>query len=306
MRVPDHVITNLLHGACPERRAELNDFYCRNRPTFDLLQDRRGTTMNALRNRVSWTHKTVVHDWLLAFSGWKVFVAYSPLILTAKITTGELSQGLFAADDGLHEAEQAFDEVNYCARLARDAESFDDVPWPASITQVTDDRESIPSTEGKAAFDLACISVAATFLHELRHVQFWNDQNAPSDPQEEERACDSFSRTFLLDRVADYSISTGTNAELVASKRIMGLATAAYTIGEATPKGLAASISDTHPPPPERFRALVLDATAPGDADCWTYTASLLLASIRRSHRFPSNLRFSSSRDLSEKLVDLL
>lgn len=262
--------------------------------------------MSARRNRVAWTHKTVAHDWLLAFSGWKVFDAYSPLIITAKMTTGELTQELFAADNALNEAEQVFDEVNYCARLAREVESFDDVPWPESIPQITDDRESMATVAEKVAFDLACISVAATFLHELRHVQFWNDQNAPPDPQEEERACDCFSRSFLLDRVADYSISTGTNAELVASKRIMGLATAAYTIGEATPKGLAASISDTHPPPPERFRALVLDATAPGDADCWTYTASLLLASIRRSHRFPSNLRFSSSRDLSEKLVDLL
>jgi len=306
MRVPDHVIKNLLHGACPERQAELNEFYRRNQPTFELQQDRRGMTMSARHNRVSWTHKTVVHDWLLAFSGWKVFVAYSPLIFTAKITTGELTQDLFAADEALHEAEQAFDEVNYCARLAREVESFDDVPWPVSIPQVTDDRESMATVDGKASFDLACISVAATFLHELRHVQFWNDQNAPSDPQDEERACDSFSRSFLLDRVADYSLSTGESADGVTSKRIMGLATAAYTIDEATPKDLAASISDTHPPTPERFKSLVLDATAPDDAHCWTYTASLLLASIRRSRRLPINLQFSSSRDLSEKLVGLL
>lgn len=306
MRVPDQVIKNLLNGACPERQAELNEFYRRNQPTFELQQDRRGTAMSARRNRVAWTHKTVAHDWMLAFSGWKVFDAYSPLIFTAKMTTGELTQELFAADDALNEAEQAFDEVNYCARLAREVESFDDVPWPESIPRVTDDRESMATVAEKAAFDLACISVAATFLHELRHVQFWTDQNAPPDPQEEERACDCFSRSFLLDRVADYSLLTGENADRVRSKRIMGLATAAYTIDEATPKDLAASISDTHPPTPERFKSLVLDAIAPDDAHCWTYTASLLLASIRRSLRLPNDLRFSSSRELSEKLVALL
>lgn len=169
MRVPDHVIKNLLHGACPECQAELNEFYCRNRPTFELLQDRRGTTMNALRNRVAWTHKAVVHDWLLAFSGWKVFVAYSPLIFTVQIATGELTQDIFAADEGLHEAEQAFDEVNYCARPAREAELLDDVPWPVSIPQVTDDRESISTvarrprsktTSARKFFDSAFSSAA--------------------------------------------------------------------------------------------------------------------------------------------------
>lgn len=306
MRVPDHVIKNLLLGACPERQVELDDFYRQYQPKFELLQDRRGTTINAYQNRVAWSHKTVAHDWLLAFSGWKVFVAYLPPILTAQITTGELTQDLFAADKGLSEAEQIFDEVSYCAKLARDAESFDDVSWPASIPPVTDDRESISTVDGKVAFDLACISVAATFLHELRHIQFWNHKNAPSNSQDEERACDAFSRTFLLDRIADYSRSTRADPARVASKRIMGLATAAYTIDEATPNNLAASISDTHPPTADRFRALVLDANASDDAHCWIYTASLLLAALRRSHRFPSNLKFGSMRDLSEKLVDLL
>jgi hypothetical protein len=229
-----------------------------------------------------------------------------PPILFAHATTGELTQDLLAADDGLLEAEQVFDEVTYCARLVRDADSFESVPWPESIPPLTDDRESIPTTEGKAAFDLACISLAATFLHEFQHVRLWKDESAPPDPQQEERACDAFSRAFLLDRVTDYCKSINADALRVVSKRIMGLATAAYVIDEATPRGLAAGILDTHPPTSERFRSLVLEADAPDDADCWVYAASLVLAGLRRSNRVPRCLSFSSMRDLSQKLVGLL
>lgn len=306
MQVPHDVIEKLLRGACPERERELADFYRQYQPEFELAQDGPGTKFSARRNRIAWSYKTIAHDWLLAFAGWKVFVAYMPPILAAHVTTGELTHDLLAADDGLLDAEQVFDEVTYCARLARDADSFESVPWPEAIPPLTDDRESIPSTEGKAAFDLACISLAATFLHEFRHVQFWKDENAPPDPQQEERACDAFSRAFLLERVTDYCQSSNTDVQRVASKRIMGLATAAYVIDEATPSGLAAGIADTHPPTSERFRSLVLEANAPDDADCWTYAASLVLAGLRRSNRVPKCLSFSSMRDLSHKLVGLL
>lgn len=298
------VIENLLLGACPERREELQALWHQYRPTFALSQDLVGTTFKAAGNRVIWSHKTVAHDWIIAFAGWQVFRAYGAPILVAAMT-GELTAGLFQSDEGLSAAEAGFDEMTYSARAAREVDRFEDIPWPPSVPMLTDNRESLPS-EAQVSFDLAALSLAASFLHELRHVQFWTDKNAPGDVQQEERACDAFSRTFLLDRVADYATETEQDAVAVANKRIMGLATAAYIIDEATPRSGSAGLAESHPPSADRFRELVLKGEAPQTADCWTYTASLLLASLRRANRMPRRLQFSSPRHLCDQLVALL
>ena len=63
--VPPSVVSNLLHGACPERAPEFEVFWERFEPRFALKQDDAGLAISARGNKVSWMHKTFAHDWVV-------------------------------------------------------------------------------------------------------------------------------------------------------------------------------------------------------------------------------------------------
>ncbi|MBS0405572.1 MAG: hypothetical protein JSS17_04340 [Proteobacteria bacterium] len=136
----------------------------------------------------------------------------------------------------------------------------------------------------KACFDLACMAAAASFFHELRHVQFFAQGDTPADGLEEKRQCDVFSREFLTAKVSEYCNSSGDDLLQTKSKRIVALSCAAFSIGMAESRGMANAVAGTHPPVADRFRHLVLKAHAPDDATCWHYLACLLVAILRKEH----------------------
>jgi hypothetical protein len=180
---------------------------------------------------------------------------------------------------------------------------LDDFAWPAEVPEPTDDRSSLRTDDERLCFDIAILAAAATFLHELAHVRFWVDGNAPEDGQEEERQCDAFSRDFLLSHAPTYASDTGQSEQLVIRKRVMGLATAAFVIDESS-RGAAAS--DTHPTSGDRFRYLALNFPLSENDDAWVYTAALMLAAVRRRGAVPTGISFSSARNLCEQLAVLL
>jgi hypothetical protein len=249
----------------------------------------------------------MAHDWLLGFAAWGAFLAYEPPIRVAVATGSDLIE-TFENDAALQTAEQFFDSILYDGMLARKLKKYDEIQWPPSVPTLTADRESMLTDDAKAAFDLVCISTAACFLHEFRHVQFADEKDAPPELRDEERECDAFSRNFILGQLTAYSQATGQDEEKVRSKRIMGLATAAFIIGEATPKGEtpsdeSANAVNRHPPSADRFRELAINAVGSTTPYCWEYVASLLLASLRRENRMPKQIVASSVRDLCEQLV---
>ena len=300
--VAPHIIENILLGACPERESEMRQSWETFKPEFYLREDGVGADISANGNRVSWMHKTFALDWVIATLGLQALTAYSPHILLARA----FSVHDFTDDAGLASIESQMDEAVYFARLIWQAKQLDDLEWPPTISLPGTRPDPSFDPTGRATFDLACLAAATTFFHELRHVQFAAQRDAPPLSVEEERACDVHARSMLLDRVADYCATTGEPHPQVLNKRIMGLATAAFCIAHVEPASLQAAIVDTHPPVPERFKALVLDAGAADDADSWVYTACLLIHVLRRANRLPPTVTFVSAKDLCRQLVDAL
>lgn len=141
-------------------------------------------------------------------------------------------------DADIASAESQMDEAVYFARLIWQAKQLDDLEWPLTIPLPGTCPDPSLDPTGKATFDLACLAAATTFFHELRHVQFAAQRDAPPLTVKEERACDVHARSMLLDRVADYCTTTGEPHTQVLNKRIMGLATAAFCIAHVEPAGL--------------------------------------------------------------------
>lgn len=300
---PANVIQNLFVGAAPERHDELKHLIQTYRPTFELAKDNIGTTYKAVRERIVWDHKSVTHDWLVTFAAWSVFRAYCPLIIVGRILGGAITNELISTDAELDSVEGEFDNMCYAANSIRLCSDLNEFPWPQEIPYPTPDRDGLFSDEERFCFDIALLAIAATFLHELAHVRFWADGNAPEDPREEERACDAFSREFLLSKVSDYALQTSQDAGMVLSKRVMGLATAAFAIDESSRTG---GVADSHPTSGDRFRYLALQAPALENDDCWVYTASLMLASVRRRGRLPTEISFNSPLHLCKLLAESL
>ena len=304
--VAPHVIESLLLDACPERETEMRQSWESFQPEFYLREDDVQAAISASGNRISWMHKTFALDWVIATLGMQALAAYSHHVLFAQAGNVPLSLHALTDDAELAQAESQMDEAVYFARLIWQAKQLDDLEWPATISLPGTCPDPSLDPTGKATFDLACLAAATTFFHELRHVQFAAQRDAPPLTVEEERACDMHARSMLLDRVADYCTTTGEPHPQVLNKRIMGLATAAFCIGHVEPAGLQAAIVDTHPPVAERFKALVLDADAADDADGWLYTACLLMHLLRRAHRLPPTVTFVSAKELCRQLVDFL
>ncbi|WP_222564410.1 phage exclusion protein Lit family protein [Novilysobacter antarcticus] len=304
--VAPHVVENVLLGACPEREAEMRQSWESFKPEFYLREDDVEAAISANGNRVSWMHKTFALDWVIATMGMQALTAYSPHILLAQARNVPLSVHDLTEDADVASVESQMDEATYFARLIWQAKQLDELEWPATIPLPGTCPDPSLDPIGKATFDLACLAAATTFFHELRHVQFAAQCDAPPLTVEEERACDVHARSMLLDHVADYCATTGEPYSQVLNKRIMGLATAAFCIAHVEPAGLQAAIVDTHPPVAERFKALVLDADADDDATGWIYTACLLIHVLRRANRLPTTVTFFSAKDLCRQLVDSL
>lgn len=251
-------------------------------------------------------HKTFAHDWVVTFAGFKALAAYGPHVLFGEAFSGEISAQALDDDVGLGAAEAELDALLYFAKQVRLVSDLEALDWPSEVPQPGTSREALADVEDQACFDIACLAAAATFLHEFRHVQFAAEGTAPTVPADEEQACDDFSRTMLLEKVDVYSFSAAEVADRVASKRVIGLASAALTIAQAESQNMASAVQGTHPPTRERFVHLVLKADVADNATCWSYTACLLIALLRRGARLPQHVRFASPKNLCQQLVALL
>ncbi|MFV5215135.1 hypothetical protein ACLIIZ_15565 [Azonexus caeni] len=304
--VPPSVVSNLLLGACPERAPEFEVFWERFEPRFALKQDDAGLAISARGNKVSWMHKTFAHDWVVTFAGFKALVAYGPHVLFGEACSGEISAQALGDDEGLGAAETELDALLYFAKQIQLVSDLASLDWPPEVPRPGTSREALATIEDKVCFDIACLAAAATFLHEFRHVQFAAEGNAPTVPADEEQACDDFSRTMLLEMVDAYASSAGEVTDRVASKRVIGLASAALSIAQAESQCIASAVQDTHPPTRERFVRLVLKADVADNATCWSYTACLLIALLRHGARLPQQVQFASPKHLCQQLVALL
>ncbi|MBQ56775.1 MAG: peptidase U49, Lit peptidase [Pseudomonadaceae bacterium] len=297
------VILHLLRGAVPERADEISGLWRKYGHDVEVATSTKGVTMNANVKRIKFDIKTIDLFWLLGFSAWRAIEVYSPAVVLATMTGVSL-------DDALNiDEERGQFEFDYKQRIASvqsliAAEQTADISWPADIPKPTDDRENLGDVQHQAAFDLTALALAFSFFHELRHVMFCADHSAPSTRPEEEVACDSWARDFMMSGLAVFAKTHGHSYADVQGKRAAGITLAAVIIHAITP--IHAHWGDQqYPPIAERLTAMIHGYKLPEDSPFWMLTTCWLIALMRQENR-SLDIVAESNREMVEELLNRL
>lgn len=154
-------------------------------------------------------------------------------------------------------------------------------------------------------FDLTCVAATFISLHELKHVIFNSEENAPITSWEVEIACDAFAQDMILGNTEIYSQNCGFPDAMVKEKRAMGIALALMFPLCVTPQPLVQD-SLTHSPIHERWLSRIRNIDLNEDRYFWLYFVSLAISMLRFKGVEVLPIPFASYRDLSCQLVQML
>ncbi|WP_154722573.1 phage exclusion protein Lit family protein [Ciceribacter sp. T2.26MG-112.2] len=270
-------VDRLFSGVVPERIDELSALWGAQQdrvrlldtPRF-LLQQRWGT--------IQVSELALRQLWLAGYAAWRAIEAYN--IPLAVFPLADFAPDQWSQSPAQAEKEAAFERLFDKIIEIGDhgVEGFDwpeDVPYPREGLEISD-------PEKKGTFDLVCMAGAYVFAHEIRHGLFEHAGDTPADEMGEERACDEWALSLMLDQVASYAVASGWAPELVRSKRLMGIIIAQLTITTLTPRENWDNSAD-HPPVSERMHTVLSAATEPSPDWFWITVTSMLLAFARRA-----------------------
>lgn len=298
---PEDIIKALMKGATPERSDEIDALWVKYHPKVVIADDSPGITLDATRDRIKCSLKTMDTFWLIGFSGWRAIECYTPHVVLSERCEKPLTE-LLNDDSDLPEVERAHKErLTAACRLITERD-VDAAPWPDDLPRPSSDRNAIADPQYQAAIDLTVLATAFTFFHEFRHVMLDFDDERPRDRKEEELQADVWAREFMTAKLADYAKDHGHNYQEVLRKRSMGLALAALILHEITPQhgGNCDYFSIK-----TRLTALLHNTPLPDDDHFWCFAASLLIGIFRQRH-----IAFSpppmTARALAEHLLDQL
>ena len=274
----------VIDAAAPEKAQAWRKSRERYGITFHPVANRKGVTLRARGRRVEFDNKTMTWLWLLGFAGWRAFRLHAPHFLWSAMTRAPIDGKLRSADPTYLDAEGDLDAVRYAIRDFPELENVEnDASWPDGVPQPQADKQGF-DIEQQAAFDLTMIAIAYMLLHEVRHVMFNVDGGRPSEPADEELACDAYARAFLLEGVEEYAKISGEKAYCVLAKRAAGIALGAYALYEFTPEGGRGGTAD-YPPVADRLEALFPAVDLQADHWFWDFAASLLVSIVvNRDH----------------------
>jgi hypothetical protein len=202
---------------------------------------------------------------------------------------------------GQAEADAAFDALLARARELQEDGNLDSFVWPSGVPAPTIDNK-FDNQQDEAAFDLACIAGAYIFLHEIQHVLFQRNKNAPPDLHDEELECDRFARHFLS---TNTPANTPYPQNRFGQKRALGIAVAKTILLEVTPLANWQG-GKTHPAVALRVKSFLKDLDGPVTNDFWIGVDSFLAAMCRVRGRLPAQITFNSPRELAFALADCL
>jgi len=319
--IPAEYVQRLLRGSAPERLDDIKALWNKYQPQFCMADDGPGALLSTNKERVVFDLKTMAVYWQLSFAGWKVLGCYSPAVY-ASLPAGNLSnllglpadlmrhsfppgttiEHVLEADRGLADAEARFQESVYVARSILHADGMDETDWPADIPRPEAEREMFTDIEDTAAFDIAVISTAYAFCHELRHLMFARDQDTPLSRPDEELACDTWARQFLTENYAAYAKAQSVAADSVLAKRSIGGAIGIFVLYETTER-IGDAGSENYPPLADRMNATLADTPLDRDHKFWTTYACVLVAILRRRN-VRIDVRAQDAKNLCELLVE--
>lgn len=192
--------------------------------------------------------------------------------------------------------ERQLDEIANKIDELRSGVNLLDFEWPSTIPILSTDR---PREVRKAAIhDIACLVLAAMFLHEVCHV-ITPEQEGLSSIELEHR-CDAFAQNFLTEHMSTYARCEGYCLSQVATKRGIALGIWCYAIHRI----MGEHESESHPAPSARLRRMLSALELSARSRFWIVMASLLINQLRTANHLPANVNSTSMRDLVWELLE--
>ncbi|MGV2978324.1 hypothetical protein AB1P65_22965 [Roseibium alexandrii] len=301
LQQPKDIIQALMKDATPERSDEIDALWVKYHPKVVVADDGPSITLDATKERIKFSPKTMELFWLIGFSGWRAIECYSPHVVLSEPCRITLTD-LFDDDSDLPEVERAYKERLTAARRLIVERDVAAAPWPDDLPRPSTERNAIADPQYQAAYDLTVLATAFAFFHEFRHVMLDFDDERPKDRKEEELQADVWAREFMTAKLDDYAKVHCHDYLEVLRKRSMGFALAALILHEVTPQhgGNCDYFSIK-----TSLTTLLHNTPLSDDDHFWCFAASLLVGIFRQRH-----LAFSpppmAARALAEHLLNEL
>ncbi len=298
----NYALQKLFEGVIPERIEEIMSLITKYSAQFRQTCDRDGFYMvGGPFGAIQYTNRSMQQLWLFGYTGLLSMHCYTTFIVLLKSSGVELDMEKVKKIYGQEKAEKDFSILLDKIREINGAASEGDYIWPKDIPTPEQGRQA--DEERALVFDLSCIAAAYVFLHELKHAMFSTDGDAPTNPIEEELACDAFAKEIMTARIAQYSEQSGYPEDKVKMKRFMGIALASAFLLFATERSRLSG-SDTHPAIHERWLCTVGDLDLPTNDYFWLYFASLALSIFQTVGVPIPNKKVESFRSLCLDLIE--
>ena len=301
MNIETNAVQCAIRGAVPERLIELEDFWSRYAPYCHVQEDRPGFYIEAGPfGLVLFTHRTMLHVWLLGFVAQKAFFSYSGIIQYCRVNRTPIDLAQISSLAGQSQVNAEIDSIlDNIIELSK-SETLDEFGWPNGVPRPEGGKPK--DVHGQMFFDLACMASAFIFLHEVRHIQFRTDGHEELNRVQEELECDKFAIGFMLDQAREYAQTQSLDANLVETKRAMSIGLACLLpLVVANPETWYGT--RTHPPVQMRIQTLVDKASFPDNDWLWNYLSSISLALLHFHNREVPLLRPKSDKQLFLDLV---
>ena len=297
-------VDRLFSGVVPERIGELKDLWGRQAERVRLLDVQR-FLLQQLYGTVQVSEVALRQIWLTGYAAWRAVQAYNVPLALAAVYSAPLDLTAWHESPSQAEKDHAFDTLFDKLVELGNMGSLEDFDWPQDVPYPQEGL-TITDPEMKGTFDLVCMAGAYVFAHEVRHSLFEREGNPPSDIMDEERACDRWALSLMLDQAASYAVDNGWAPSDVRAKRLLGILIANLTILALTSRPLWDASTD-HPSVRERLRFVLDAATDPVPDWFWITITSMLLAFAKRlGVSIPSRPLPSSFRLLSYDICELL
>lgn len=297
-------LVKLFEGVVPERLDELLDLVKANSAQFRRVGDKRGFNIDSgAYGVIQFTQRSLKQIWLFGFAGLYALHCYSGVAVLALCDSLKFDLAEIDELPDQKEHNERFSKIIKTIEKLNAVKSEYDFTWPVGIPEPEDGKPR--NIEQAAVFDLVLMATAYVFLHELKHVIFKSEGNAPQDLLKEEMECDAFASEMMLSKINEYSISSGYPEDAVRMKRSMGIALGSVFLAVATPKHNLGGTT-THPAVHERWSATLGRIDLQANNFYWLYFASLAIALLKQKEISFSSLPVTSFKQLAISAIENL
>lgn len=201
---------NLFIGVAPEREDELNQFWEKYHPRFNVLSDmsKDGKIIfdAGAYIDIRFNHRMMRAFWVASFAFWEALSA------------------LDCEQPNYHRLQTLLKYIEHVLKDDEYSETIPcEVPSPGTLVDPKKDYR------GRENGEIAVFVGGWALLHEVRHIQHQQDgtsydhQSTAEEKHLEELSCDEYATAFLLEKIAIYAEKSEQDSSLVEMKRQLGI-----------------------------------------------------------------------------------